>query len=155
MTPPRAPSDTPAPPTVRVTATGAARVVPDQVRIAVAVEAPAPEVGEALRRVSDGVARLLEVLDEAGVPAADRSTTGVSVQPTWDPVGNRQEGHTASYGLAVLVRDLDAAGRLEAAAHETGDVLRVHAFGLSVRDPAPAVRAIVTVTGTWSLGVGP
>jgi uncharacterized protein YggE len=43
--------------------------------------------------------------------------------------------------LAVVVRDLAAAGRLvQAAAEKVGDLLRVHGFGLSVRDPEPAQR---------------
>jgi uncharacterized protein YggE len=80
------------------------------------------------------------VLDEAGRPPADRQTSGLGVQPTWGSDG--PSGHTASYGLTVVVRDLAAAGLLvQAAAASVGDLLRVHGFGLSVRDPEPAQRA--------------
>lgn len=121
------------------TAVGTAHVVPDQVRIALAVEASADAVGAALRAASDGVDRLRAVLDEAGVPAADRQTSGLAVQPAW--AHDRPSGHTASYGLAVVVRDLAAAGLLvQSAAEGVGDLLRVHGFGLSVRDPEPAQR---------------
>lgn len=127
-------------PIVTTTAVGTAQVVPDQVRITMAVEAGADAVGTALRVASDGVDRLLAVLDEAGVPAGDRQTSGLGVQPTWTNDG--PSGHTASYGLAVVVRDLAAAGALvQAAAASIGDLLRVHGFGLSVRDPAPSQRA--------------
>jgi len=126
-------------PTIITTAVGTAQVVPDQVRIAMAVEAGAAAVADALRAASDGVDRLLTLLDEAGVPAADRQTSGLAVQQTWAESG--PSGHTASYGLAVVVRDLAAAGALvQAAAEGVGDLLRVHGFGLSVRDPEPAQR---------------
>jgi len=126
-------------PTLTTTAVGTAHVVPDQVRIAMAVEAGAAAVGDALRAASEGVDRLMAVLDEVGVPAADRQTSGLGVQPTWSESG--PSGHTASYGLAVVVRDLAAAGSLvQAAAERVGDLLRVHGFGLSVRDPEPAQR---------------
>ncbi len=104
-----------------------------------AVEAADVAVGAALRAASDGVDRLLAVLDEAGVPAADRQTSGLGVQPAW--TGDGPSGHTASDGLAVVVRALAAAGLLvQAAAESVGDLLRVHGFGLSVRDPEPAER---------------
>lgn len=126
-------------PTVTTTAVGTAQVVPDQVRISLAVEAGAGAVGDALRAASEGVDRLIAVLDEAGVPAADRQTSGLGVQPAWAEGG--PSGHTASYGLSVVVRDLAAAGDLvQAAAGAVGDLLRVHGFGLSVRDPEPAQR---------------
>ena len=126
-------------PTVRTTAVGTAQAVPDQVRISMAVEAGADAVGAALRAASEGVDRLLAVLDAQGVPPADRQTSGLAVQPTWTSDG--PSGHTASYGLAVVVRDLAAAGALvQAAAEHVGDLLRVHGFALSVRDPAPAQR---------------
>ncbi len=126
-------------PTVTTTAVGTAHVVPDQVRIAMAVEASADAVGAALRAASDGVDRLLAVLDEAGVPPTDRQTSGLGVQPAWGNDG--PSGHTASYGLAVVVRDLAAAGLLvQAAVENVGDLLRVHGFGLSVRDQEPAQR---------------
>ena len=133
-------------PTVRVTATGSAQVVPDQVRIAVAVEATADTVGQALQQASAGVARLSAVLDDAGVPPGDRVTSGLGVQPAWDRAGDRPQGHTASYGLQLVVHDLDAAGRLvQTAAEQVGDVLPVHAGDQQV---------VVAVTGTWALDVG-
>ena len=105
-----------------VTAVGSAPVVPDQVRVSLAVEATASAVGDALRAASDGVSRLGAVLDAAGVGAHDRQTTGLQVHPGYDHVTNQPSGHTASYGLSALVRDLDAAGRLvQAAAEQVGD----------------------------------
>ncbi len=121
-----------------MTAVGTASVVPDQVRAVLAVEATAPAVGDALRAASDGVARLAAVLDAAGVAATDRQTTGLQVHPGYDHATGQPSGHTATYGLSVLVRDLDAAGRLvQDAAEQVGDLLRVQGFGLSVRDAQP------------------
>jgi hypothetical protein len=45
----------------------------------------------------------------------------------------------APAGIQAVVRDLAAAGLLvQAAAAKIGGLLRVHGFGLSVRDPEPA-----------------
>lgn len=125
-------------PRIEVTAVGHAWAVPDQVLVGLALQARADAVGDALRSASAAVGRLVAVLDEAGVPPTDRRTSGLSVEPVWDHATNREVGHIASYELRVVVRDLDAAGRLvERAAEQVGDELRVRHFALSVRDPAP------------------
>lgn len=125
-------------PLIEVTAAGQAWAVPDQVLVSLALHARADAVSDALRQASAAVDRLLSVLDEAGVAPADRRTNGLSVEPVWDPATNREAGHGASYELRVVVRDLEAAGRLvERAAERVGDELRVRQFALSVRDPEP------------------
>lgn len=126
-------------PVVEVTASGRAYAVPDQVVVGLQVEARAATVAEALRQGADAVERLQAVLDEAGVE--ERRTTGLQVGPAWDPQGGRHDGHLAGYGLRVVVRDLDGAGRLvQACAERVGDLLGVTGFGLSVRDVAPYER---------------
>ena len=125
-------------PTVSVTAVGRAGCAPDQVVVGLGVEVVSETVGQALRGASAAVRRLLALLDDAGAGPEDRQTSGLSVEPRWDPATSRQEGHAASYRLRVVVADLDAAGRLvEAAAEGVGDPLRVSGFSLEVVDPAP------------------
>jgi uncharacterized protein YggE len=125
-------------PLIEVTAAGHAWAVPDQVLVGLALQARADAVGNALRQASAAVDRLLQVLDDAEVGAADRRTSGLSVEPVWDHTTNREVGHIASYELRVVVRDLNAAGRLvERAAEQVGDELRVRHFSLSVSDPEP------------------
>lgn len=125
-------------PVIEVTAVGRAWAVPDQVLVSLAVEARTTAVGAALREASAHVDALMAVLDEADIAAADRRTSGLRVEPTWDRAGNREDGHSASYELAVVARDLEAAGSLvERAAERVGDALRVRQFALSVRDLRP------------------
>jgi uncharacterized protein YggE len=125
-------------PLIEVTAAGHGWAVPDQVLVSLALQARAETVGDALRQAAAAVDRLLQVLGEAQVAPADRRTSGLSVEPVWDHTTNREAGHSASYDLRVVVRDLDAAGQLvERAAELVGDELRVRQFALSVSDPAP------------------
>ena len=126
-------------PTLTTTAVGTAKVVPDQVRVSMGIDARAGTVGDAVQAAAEGVDRLLALLDAAGVPSCDRQTSGLGVQPGWN--GSRESGHIASYSLTVVVSDLAAAGQLvRAAAEGIGDRLRVHGFALAVRDPEPAQR---------------
>ena len=129
----------PDPQTIVVTAWGRAPATPDTVVITLAVEVTAPTPGAALQDAADRLAALIDLLDEDGVAKADRRTTGLSVHPRWNENGSGTTiGHQAGYGLEVLVRDLDAAGRLvQRAAERVGEPLRVHQFGLSVRDIGP------------------
>ena len=125
-------------PSVSVTAVGRAVCVPDQVVVGLGVEVVSETVGQALRGASDAVRRLLALLEDAGIGSGDRQTSGLSVEPHWDPATSRPDGHAASYRLRVVVDDLDAAGRLvEAAAEGVGDPLRVSGFSLEVADPLP------------------
>lgn len=125
-------------PSVSVTAVGCAACVPDQVVVGLGVEVVSETVGQALRGASAAVRRLLAVLDDADVDTRDRQTSGLSVDPHWDPATNRQYGHTATYRLRVVVADLEGAGRLvEAAAGTVGDPLRVSGFHLGVADSSP------------------
>lgn len=117
---------------------GRASCVPDQVSVGLGVEVTTQTVGQSLRDAATAVQQLLEVLDAAGPAGRDRQTSGLSVSPGWDPRTERQSGHTASYQLRLVVRDLDSAGRLvERASEAVGDRLRVHGFELSVADPLP------------------
>lgn len=125
-------------PVIEVTAVGRAWAVPDQVLVSLGVEARDTTVGAALRAASTHVDMLMATLDDAGIPGSDRRTSGLRVEPTWDRAGNRENGHSASYELRVVTRDLDAAGSLvERAAERVGDALRVRQFALSVRDLRP------------------
>lgn len=125
-------------PSVSVTAVGRAVGVPDQVVVGLGVEVVSETVGQALRGASDAVRRLLGLLEQAGIGSEDRQTSGLSVEPRWDPPTGRPDGHAASYRLRVVVADLDAAGRLvEAAAEGVGDPLRVSGFSLEVANPLP------------------
>jgi len=122
--------------TVVVVGVGRVDVAPDVVLVALGVQVVAASPGAALREVDEHVRRLQALLDDAGVPAAARRTTGLSLSPVWGPGGEELAKQSAAYGLDVTVADLDAAGRLvQDAAEALGTALRVHRFGLQVRDP--------------------
>ena len=126
-------------PAIVVTAVGRATATPDAVVVGLGVEVSAPTPGEALRRAGEQATALVGLLGREGVAEADRRTTGLSVHPAYDHRTGQPSGeHRAAYGRQATVADLDAAGRLvQAAAEAVGDALRVHHFGLSVRDPTP------------------
>jgi uncharacterized protein YggE len=123
-------------PVLEVTAAGHAPAVPDQVVVGLGVEVRDASVGPAVSRASDGVDRLLAVLDAAGVTGEDRQTTGLAVQENYGPQG--PDGVLAAYRLTVVVRDLAAAGALvQTAADAVGEALRVYGFSLGVADVEP------------------
>lgn len=122
---------------LEVTAGGHAPGVPDQVIVGLGVNVVDQNVGLAVGRASQAVDRLLAALDEAGVLASDRQTTGLSVQENYGHGG--PDGFVASYQLRVVVKDLADAGHLvQSAAEGVGDSLRVHNFALGVADSGPA-----------------
>lgn len=124
-------------PTVEVTAVGRASCVPDRVLVQLGVHVTRESVGQALRAAAGAVEQLLGLLDEQGIAGGDRQTSGLSVEQGWDHEQQRSGGHTASYRLDLVVRDLDAAGLVvQQAGERVGDALRVDGFQLSVADPS-------------------
>ena len=95
--------------TVRGTATAPGR--PDDLRIVLTVTALAPSPEAALEDAGRRSERLQALLDDAGVPAADRSTSAVSVGEVREWDGNRQVSRGFQAALTVAVR-LTGAGAL-------------------------------------------
>lgn len=125
-------------PVVVVSAVGVASAVPDAVVLHLSVEVVDDEPGVAVSRVAALVDDLLRLLDAEGVAAADRRTTGLSVDPHWDQRDEGPRGHQAQYSLQAVARDVGTAAALvQRAADTAGGALRVHSFQLTVRDPAP------------------
>lgn len=102
--------------TVRGTATAPGR--PDDLRIVLSLTALAPSPEEALDGVSRRRERLHSLMDEAGVPAGDRSTSGITVGEVREWDGRRQvsRGFQASVTTAVRLADAAALGPLLARA---------------------------------------
>jgi uncharacterized protein YggE len=102
--------------TVRGTATAAGR--PDDLRITLLLTTLAPSPEDALDGVSRRSERLQSLLDAAGVPAGDRSTSAVRVGEAREWDGNRQvsRGYLASLTTAVRMTDAGALGPLLARA---------------------------------------
>ena len=106
----------PGPITVRGTATAPGR--PDDLRIVLTLIALAPSPDGALDGVGRRSDRLQSLMDAAGVPAGDRSTSGVTVGEVKEWEENRQvsRGYQATVTTAVRLSDAAALGPLLAQA---------------------------------------
>lgn len=125
---------------ITVTGVGEAVGVPDVVRLALASEVRAATVQEALDGAAAALDRMRTALLGQGVALRDLATRDVRLQPDWTANGH-PSGYVASLGLHVVLRDLDAAGRvLSSAVAAGGDASRVHGFGSAPEDPAPLLR---------------
>ncbi len=125
---------------VTVTGTGRASVTPDVVRLDLRVGHDAADVAAALSGASAGIRAVGTVVREQGVGDADIRTLDAGVNQRWDNTGTAV-GFTASQRLAVIVRELDAVGRiLEAAAAAVGNSLLVDQVRLDVSDRSAGLR---------------
>jgi uncharacterized protein YggE len=101
-------------PSVRVVGEAVVRTEPDDGELSITLTHVGPSPGPALAEVARRSARLLELLDELGVPAAARSTSGVGVQEEFDyrSEGRHSLGHRASATLLVRMTDVELIGRV-------------------------------------------
>jgi uncharacterized protein YggE len=108
----------PEPRTISVTATATVDAVPDMAVLNLGVTHEAKQAGDAMSMVSDSLRAVFARLEEAGIAPRDMQTTGLSLSPVWSNYdgsnGDRRRitGYTASNGVTVRVRDLDALGGL-------------------------------------------
>ena len=105
-------------PTIMVRGIAAIRTEPDEAVLWLTLSALAGTPGVALSDVSARSNALIALLDELGVPKADRSTTGMTVEEEWDHTekGRRSLGHRATSRVSVRLADPDLIGRLVTAA---------------------------------------
>ena len=101
-------------PTVTVRGEALLRAAPDEALLSITINAAAPTPGGALADVAARDERLVEILDELSVQAADRATAGVSVgedvEHTQD--GRRSLGHRASARTVIRTADQRLIGLL-------------------------------------------
>jgi hypothetical protein len=122
-------------PTVTVIGEAVLRAEPDEATVVVTMSALADTPGPALAEVAGRSEALGAVLDELGVGAPDRATTGVTVYEEFDhtKAGRRSLGHRAAATVTVRLDDLEVISRLvmrattELAAHVEGPRWRVAA----------------------------
>jgi uncharacterized protein YggE len=121
------------PPTVTVRGTAVVRAEPDEAIVPVTLEAVKDDPGAALSDVSARSDALVALLDELGVTAADRSTSGVSVSEDVDYTssGRQSRGHRATARATVRLQDAKLIGTLitrattELGAHVDGPHWRI------------------------------
>jgi uncharacterized protein YggE len=107
--------------TVTVRGDAVVRAEPDEALLWVTLSTLEQAPGPALADVSARSTTLVAMLEELGIPGADRSTTGVSVHEEFDHTaeGRVSLGHRASTRVVVRVLDHKLIGRLIAEATET------------------------------------
>src|SRR4051794_19800672 len=99
--------------TISVVGHGRARGAPDVCRVHLTATALRPSVALALADSEATARRIREALSAGGVAPADAATGTVSIQSEEDysgPRGPRLLGYRADHGLAIVLRDLAAAG---------------------------------------------
>ncbi len=104
------------PETPTVTARGYAivRAEPDEALLWVTLSALEPDSRAALADVAARSRSLISLLDELGLAAADRSTSGIAIHEEFDhtPDGRHLLGHRATAVTALRTADLDLIGQL-------------------------------------------
>jgi uncharacterized protein len=94
-------------PTVTVRGEAVLRTAPDEALLSITINAVDATPGGALTDVATRNEKLVSILDELGVPAADRATAGVSVGEDVEHTqeGRRSLGHRAS--ARTVIRTID------------------------------------------------
>ncbi len=129
------------PPRVQVVGTGSASAAADIVRVGLGVRCDADGVADALAEAAKTVRAVSGAAREHGLTDRDLATTSASVQPRWDPQGQRVVGYTAYHQLALTIRRLGQLGTLvDAVARAAGNRLVIDGITLEVADRAPLTR---------------
>jgi len=123
---------------IAVVGTGRATAAPDVVRVRLTATAVRPSLAGALSDSEAAAARVRAALGELGVPAADATTQGLSVQAeqAWtEQEGSRVTGFRSDHELAITVRDLASVGRvLGEVLAAGGDDVRLGGVEFAVED---------------------
>lgn len=129
---------------ITVTGEGAAVAAPDMATISLGVSHRADSAEEAMARVSQGVAEILDVLPRFGIAARDTKTSGLSLYPVFANSSinpqDRLSGFEASNGVTIRVRDLNQLGAALEAVLRTG-ANRLGGLSFGVQQPAPLQEA--------------
>ena len=101
-------------PTMTVRGEALLHAAPDEALLSIKINAAEPTPGGALSDVAARNERLVAILDELGIAAADRATAGVSVAEDIDHTqeGRRSLGHRASTRTVIRTADQQLIGLL-------------------------------------------
>lgn len=101
-------------PTVRALGESALRIEPDEAFVWLTLTSLNPSAGEALTDVGGRSGAMAALLDELGIAAEDRSTTGITVTEEFDHTseGRRSLGQRAAATTVVRVSDSGLIGRI-------------------------------------------
>lgn len=128
--------------TITVTGDGAVDARPDMATVSLGVTTQGATAAAAMADNSAQLAAVLERLRAAGIEERDLQTSGLSLNPNWQPTADGRSseivGYVASNMLTVRVRKLDGLGAvLDAAVTDGANTFNGLSFGLA--DPAPAM----------------
>lgn len=130
----------PEPGTISVVGQGRAEGTPDVCRVSLLSTAVRASVAAALADSEQAIRRVRETLAAEGVEPRDAATTTVSIRAEEDYSGQRGPrlvGYRAEHALAVVLRDLPAAGRiLGDVVAAGGEAVRLQGVTFAVEDDA-------------------
>jgi uncharacterized protein YggE len=117
---------------------GEVTVVPDALRLDLAVDRTATSVTDALAGARAAMSALRSAVADSGVAHDDLRTSGLNVWQQYSD-GGTPSGFQAGESLTVLVRDIDSIDKvLHAATEAAGDALRVNGLMFVVVDSSEA-----------------
>lgn len=96
---------------VAVAGDGKVAVPPDIALLRLTANGEAGSAAEATKQVADAMTAMVAAIEAAGVPSADRRTTGMSLN-SWREHPGRPPRHHASQRLLVKLRDVASAGEV-------------------------------------------
>jgi uncharacterized protein YggE len=121
--------------TITVTAEGTVRVEPDTAVVTLGVQANAATGAEAMEQINASSAALTQALIDAGIPAEDIQTSGLSLFTTTDDRGEIS-GYQASVNVNVVMRDIaDVGPTIDAAQQAAGPGFTISGVTFSFADP--------------------
>lgn len=121
--------------TITVVGQGSATAPPDAAQVRLGVEVTAGTANDAIDGANEGAAKILDLVEGAGVADTDVQTTDVSVYPQYGNDGRTITGYVASNRVMATVRDLDRiGGLLDAAAGIVGNDIRIEGITFFLDD---------------------
>jgi uncharacterized protein YggE len=131
---------------------GRVEVTPDALVVMLGVESQAPTAPEALEAMSQAASRMIQAIEEAGVPAEEIKTVALRVQearpapvpfpgaPASEAVPAEAQGFVGEQRFRVRILDLDIAGDVVGdAVQAVGEDARVFDMKLEVENPEEAI----------------
>jgi uncharacterized protein YggE len=100
---------------LNVSAQGEAKRVPDIATISTGVVTRAEDSNAAMRANAEQMAKVVDAIKAAGIPAKDVQTSGISLNPTYQYAENqppRITGYEAHNTVNVVVRDIAKLGKI-------------------------------------------
>jgi uncharacterized protein YggE len=121
---------------ITVTGEGEVTAAPDMADVTIGVVADAATAAAALQANSQALTTVIDGLKKDGIESRDLQTSGLSLEPRYEPMRNNQPpklaGYRASNTVTVRVRDLSKLGTLlDKSVGSGANELRGLSFGLA------------------------